>query len=88
MLPGSEDLFTIEEVTAATKALVAGQPPPEAVVIKLNNCFSGLGNVILDVDGLADPLPTSKTLFCSPDETWPTYIAKAILLLWLPITPM
>ena len=76
VLPGSEDLFTIEEVAAATRALVAAEPPPEAVVIKLNNCFSGLGNVILDVDGLADPLPTSKTLFCSPDETWPTYIAK------------
>jgi hypothetical protein len=76
LLPGAEDLHTVEDVTAATKALVDGQPPPEAVVIKLNNCFSGLGNVILDVDGLADPLPTSKTLFCSPDETWPTYIAK------------
>ena len=76
LLPGSEDLHTVEDVTAATKALVDGQPPPEAVVIKLNDCFSGLGNVILDVDGLADPLPTSKTLFCSPDETWPTYIAK------------
>ena len=76
VLPGSEDLFTVEDVTAATTALVAGHPRPEAVVIKLNHCFSGLGNVILDVDGLADPLPTSKTLFCSPDETWPTYIAK------------
>ena len=76
VLPGSEDLFTVDDVTAATTALVAGHPRPEAVVIKLNNCFSGLGNVILDVDGLADPLPTSKTLFCSPEESWPTYIAK------------
>jgi pheganomycin biosynthesis PGM1-like protein/ATP-grasp domain-containing protein len=76
VLPGSEDLFTIEDVSAATKALVAEHPQARAVVIKLNECFSGLGNVILDVDGLADPLPTSKTLFCSPDETWPTYIAK------------
>ncbi len=76
VLPGSEDLFTIDEVTAATTALVAGEPAPEAVVIKLNDCFSGLGNAILEVDGLADPLPTSKTLFCSPDESWPTYIAK------------
>ena len=76
VLPGTEDLFTIDEITAATNALVSGQPAPEAVVIKLNNCFSGLGNVIIDVDGLADPLPTSKTLFCSPDESWPTYLAK------------
>ena len=76
VLPGSEDLFTIEDVTKAVTKLVDGSPRPEAVVTKLNNCFSGLGNVILEVDGLADPLPTSKTLFCSPDESWPTYIAK------------
>jgi len=75
-LPGSEDLFTVEDVTAAVGGLVSRGPEVEAVVVKLNNCFSGLGNVILEVDGLADPLPTSKTVFCSPDETWPTYIAK------------
>jgi PGM1 C-terminal domain/Pre ATP-grasp domain/ATP-grasp domain len=76
VLAGSEDLFTIDEVTAAVTGLVSSRPEAEAVVIKLNNCFSGLGNVILDVDGLADPLPTSKAVFCSPDESWPTYIAK------------
>jgi len=75
VLPGSEDLFTIDDVTAAVRDL-ASRPEVEAVVVKLNNCFSGLGNVILDVNGLADPLPTSKTLFCSPEESWPTYIAK------------
>jgi len=73
---GSEDLFTVEDVTAAITALVDRRPEVEAVVIKLNDCFSGLGNVILEVDGLADPLPTSKTLFCSTEETWPSYIAK------------
>jgi len=76
VLPGSEDLFTIDEVIAAVTDLVSGRPEVRAVVIKLNNCFSGLGNVILEVEGLADPLPTSKTVFCSPDESWPTYIAK------------
>jgi PGM1 C-terminal domain/Pre ATP-grasp domain/ATP-grasp domain len=76
VLPGSEDLFTVDDVTAAVSRLMARRPEAEAVVVKLNNCFSGLGNVILEVDGLADPLPTSKTVFCSPDESWPTYIAK------------
>ena len=76
VLPGSEDLFTVDDVTSAVTGLVSSEPDVEAVVVKLNNCFSGLGNVILEVDGLADPLPTSKTVFCSPDETWPTYIAK------------
>ncbi len=76
VLPGSEDLFTVEDVTAAITALVACRPELEAVVIKLNDCFSGLGNVILEVDGLADPLPTSKSVFCSEEENWPSYIAK------------
>ena len=76
VLPGSEDLFTVEDVTAAITALVAGRPELEAVVIKLNDCFSGLGNVILEVDGLADPLPTSKSVFCSQEESWPSYIVK------------
>ncbi len=76
VLPGSEDLFTVEDVTAAITALVASRPEAEAVLIKLNDCFSGLGNVILEVDGLADPLPTSKTVFCSEEESWPSYIAK------------
>jgi hypothetical protein len=75
-LPGSEDLFTVEDVTAAITALVARRPELEAVVIKLNDCFSGLGNVILEVDGLADPLPTSKSVFCSEEENWPSYIVK------------
>jgi hypothetical protein len=76
VLSGSEDLFTVEEATAAVRALVARRPELQAVVIKLNECFSGLGNVILDVDGLADPLPTSKSVFCAEDERWPSYIAK------------
>ena len=74
--PGAEDLFTVEDVTAAITALVDSRPEVEGVVVKLNDCFSGLGNVILEVDGLADPLPTSKTVFCSEDESWPSYIAK------------
>ena len=73
---GSEDLFTVDDVTAAIAALLAQRPGVEAVVVKLNDCFSGLGNVILDIDGLADPLPTSKSVFCSDEENWPSYIAK------------
>ena len=76
VLPGSEDLFTVEDVTAAITALADRRSELEAVVVKLNDCFSGLGNLILEVDGLADPLPTSKSVFCSEEENWPSYIAK------------
>lgn len=76
VLPGSENLFTVDDVAAAITALLARRPAAGAVVIKLNDCFSGLGNVILDVDGLAEPLPTSKSVFCSGEENWPSYIVK------------
>lgn len=76
VLPGAEDLFSVEEVAAAVAALAAGPAASGAVVIKLNDCFSGLGNVVLAVDGLAEPLPTSKSVFCSATETWPSYVAK------------
>jgi PGM1 C-terminal domain/ATP-grasp domain len=76
VLAGAEDLFTVEELTAGVTALVQSRPNLQGVVIKLNNCFSGLGNVILEANGLADPLPTSKTVFCSEQESWPSYIAK------------
>src|SRR5438477_6733467 len=42
VLPGAEDLFTVDDVTAAITALLTRRPEPEAVVIKLNDCFSGL----------------------------------------------
>jgi len=76
VLAGSEDLFTVEDVTAAITALLARRPELEAVVIKLNDCFSGLGNVIIDVDALAEPLPVSRSEFCSEEENWPSYIVK------------
>jgi hypothetical protein len=73
---GAENLFSLEAVAAAISAIRRRRPDAEAVVVKLDNGFSGIGNAILEVDGLADPLPASKTTFCSADESWPTYEAK------------
>lgn len=73
---GAENLFSLEAVAAAISAIRRGRPGAEAVVVKLDNGFSGIGNAILEMDGVADPLPASKTTFCAADESWPSYEAK------------
>jgi hypothetical protein len=73
---GAENLFSLPAVAAAISAIRLRRPGAEAVVVKLDNGFSGIGNAILEVDGLADPLPASTTTFCAADESWPSYEAK------------
>lgn len=75
-IDGAEDLFSVTEVAAAATGLRARRPDAEAVVVKLNNGFSGQGNAILELDNLSDPLPTSKTTFIAGEESWPTFSAK------------
>lgn len=75
-IEGAEDLFSVDAVAAGVAAIEAHRPSAEAVVVKLNNGFSGQGNAILQLDGISDPLPASKTTFCANEESWPTYAAK------------
>jgi len=44
--------------------------------VKLNHGFSGQGNALIDLAGLASPLPLSATTFCASDESWPSFGAK------------
>jgi len=76
VLDGAEDLYSLEAVEAAVAAIRSGRPGAEAVVIKLNDGFSGQGNAILPVAGLASPLAQSTTTFCAAEESWPAYGAK------------
>jgi hypothetical protein len=73
---GAENLFSLDAVAAAIAAIRTRRPDAEAVVVKLDNGFSGIGNAILEVDGLAEPLAASKTTFCAATESWPSYEAK------------
>ncbi|MDQ6724607.1 MAG: peptide ligase PGM1-related protein [Actinomycetota bacterium] len=75
-IEGAENLYSLEAVTAAISAIRIRRPEAEAVVVKLNNGFSGIGNAILELDGLADPLPASRTTFCAADESWSSYAGK------------
>ena len=76
VLEGDEDLFSLEDVEAAVQRLRERRPGAEAVVVKLNHGFSGQGNALLDLAGLASPLPLSDTIFCASDESWPSFGAK------------
>ena len=76
VLDGSEDLYSLDAVEEAVHRIRAGRPSAEAVVIKLNDGFSGQGNALIDLAGLASPLPQSATTFCAAEETWPDYGTK------------
>ncbi len=76
VLDGSESLFSLYAVEAAIARIRDGRPTAEAVVIKLNDGFSGQGNALIDLSGLASPLPLSATTFCADEESWPAFGAK------------
>ena len=74
--PGAEDLTSMEEVEQAAFDLVNGIADCEAIVIKLNNGFSGQGNVIIDRENLTSPIANSVATFCAQEETWASLAAK------------
>ena len=76
VLEGWEDLYTLADIEHAIEAIRARSPHADAVVIKLNNGFSGQGNAIVELDGHISPLRMSATTFCASEETWPSYEAK------------
>ncbi len=73
---GAEDLWSLQEVEQAIEQLLARSPDAEAVVVKLNNGFSGQGNAIIDVDGIRSPIDASKTVFCAEEESWSSFSTK------------
>jgi hypothetical protein len=73
---GAESLGSIAAVERAVADLRAARPEAQAVVVKLDNGFSGQGNAIVDVADLASPLDRSRTTFCAEDESWPSFTEK------------
>lgn len=81
LLPGSGDLFSVAAVEASIAALRAEQPAAEAVVVKLNNGFSGQGNAMIAVEEIdAEPsggsLVDVPTVFCASEESWASFAPK------------
>jgi PGM1 C-terminal domain/Pre ATP-grasp domain/ATP-grasp domain len=77
VLDGAEDLRSIEAVERAARRLrQRAGPRTSAVVVKLNDGFSGQGNAVVPLDGLDGSLVDSPTTFCAEEESWPSFTAK------------
>lgn len=76
VLEGTEDIFSIEEMGSAIEELRTHTRGAEAVVMKLNNGFSGQGNAIVELADVMDPITSSPTTFCASEESWPSFASK------------
>lgn len=76
VLPGVEDLWSTGEISAAVDDLRRTNPGVDAVVVKLNNGFSGQGNAMVTWSGAAADLADRETQFCAPGERWDSFAAK------------
>jgi len=73
---GAEDLRSTTEIYEAIARIRAARPESDAVVIKLNNGFSGQGNAIVELSGLGSQLELARTTFCGVGETWSSFAPK------------
>ena len=73
---GAEDLRSTTEIYDAITRIREARPQSEAVVIKLNNGFSGQGNAVVELSGLGSPLEQAPTRFCGVGETWSSFAPK------------
>ena len=76
VLAGAENLHSLDEVAASVATIRADRSDVQAVVVKLNNGFSGQGNAIVTVGDTAGPIADWPTIFCAAAETWPSFEAK------------
>jgi hypothetical protein len=76
VLPGVENLWSTVEISTAVDSLRLEQPGIDAVVVKLNNGFSGQGNAMVTWDGAGADLADRETIFCAPGERWASFAAK------------
>lgn len=73
---GAADLYSLELVEDAIRMIRGRSPGCRAVVVKLNNGFSGQGNAIVDVDEGFGSLTDRNTTFCAESENWPSFGQK------------
>lgn len=76
VLPGVEDLWSTTEISAAVDELRATHVGVDAVVVKLNNGFSGQGNAMVTWSSDRADLADRRTEFCADGETWGSFTAK------------
>lgn len=73
---GRENIDSVKAMAAAISEIRDARPDADAVVVKLNNGFSGQGNAVIEVTDLADPITDTHTIFCAAEESWPMFSSK------------
>ncbi|HYX43894.1 MAG TPA: peptide ligase PGM1-related protein [Acidimicrobiales bacterium] len=76
VLDGAEDLHSVDALDAAVAVIRSRRPSADAVVVKLNNGFSGQGSAIVTLDGSELPITSATTMFCAGEESWASYAPK------------
>ncbi|MFN2388681.1 MAG: peptide ligase PGM1-related protein [Actinomycetota bacterium] len=76
VMDGAGELWSLRDVERAIDDLQARRPDAEAVVVKLNNGFSGQGNAIVELAARRVPLEESPVTFCAPEESWASFAPK------------
>lgn len=76
VLEGREELHSLDALEVAIEVVRARAPHARAVVVKLNNGFSGQGNAILELDRQGTLFTDSHTTFCGTGESWDSFGAK------------
>ena len=76
VLEGSEDIFSMDAMAEAIEEIRQLRPDSEAVVMKLNNGFSGQGNAIIELADVVSPLTRSPATFCASEESWKSFSSK------------
>jgi hypothetical protein len=73
---GEADLYSLEAIAQAIERIAGQRPDAQAVVAKLNNGFSGQGNVIVELPEVRAALDTSTAVFCAAGESWESFGPK------------
>ncbi len=76
ILEGREELRSLDALEVAIEVVRARAPHARAVVIKLNNGFSGQGNAIVELAGRGSAFSDDHTTFCGTGESWQSFKSK------------
>jgi hypothetical protein len=76
VLAGADDLWSLGEVEWVIRRLRQRVPMPPGAVVKLNNGFSGQGNVVVALDRFSGSLDDATSSFCAAGESWVSFAAK------------
>ncbi len=73
---GSEDIFSMASLEAEVRKLKDRRPDAARAVVKLNEGFSGQGNLLLELSSGFGSLHDLGATFCAGEESWSSFAKK------------